>query len=463
MFGLAYLPYRILTVLSVCLAVGLLFTYLIRRIPAWVALAPCLVLLFFGSDHLHMLQGNGFIICFSLAMGLLALLMLEREDTKGDLIACAALVLAAATYSVGLPFIVGAGVSILLARRWKSLWVPVVPALMYLAWYAWARQQQFSGRSNEAELSNLLDLPVWAFQASGAAIYGLTGLSFNSSQGMSVDLIDLRAAFISALLVGAVVWCVWKGRSGRGLWVALSIGLTIWLLQVLVSGTGGRLPDDARYLFPGAVVSILILAEVVRGIEWKGGAIVALYLVGAIGLFTNISLLANNGDFYRERGEFLRGNVGAASLAIEARSDSEAEREESPAVDVDELVTIPGGAIIAMADQPYGDFGLTTEQITELPGDARDDLDEVLVRALQSGLEPTGALEISGCRRLRPGEKRPSSARRGGSRDSIGGRAGQNRSIRRPAGRAPRSARAWGEGDAGRAGRFCGNSLESLR
>ena len=403
-FGLSYVPYRVLTVLSVCLAVGLLFTWLIRRIPAYVALVPCLVLLFFGSDHLHMLQGNGFIICFSLAMGLLAMLMLEREDSKGDLIACVALVVAATTYSVGLPFIVGAGVSLMLARRRKSLWVPIIPGLLYFAWYVWVRQTEFSGPSNEAELSNLLDLPGWGFQAAGAALYGLSGLSFNSSEGMSLDLIDLRATLIAALLILTVVWSTLKGRSGRGLLVALSIGLTLWSLQVLVSGSGGRLPDDARYLYPGAVACVLILAEAVRGVEWRSGATVALYLIGAIGLFTNISLLANNGDFYRERGEFLRGNVGIASLAIEARSDSEIGGEGTPTADVDELVKIPGGGIIAMADQPYGEFGLTPEEIKELPYDARESLDEVLVRALQASLELTDAVEISGCRPLRSGE-----------------------------------------------------------
>lgn len=126
-FGLSYLPYRILTVLAVCLTVGLLFAWLIRRVPKWVALVPCVILLFFGTDHLHMLQGNGFTICFSLAMGLLALLMLERGDRFGDVFACLALVLGVATYSVALPLIVGAAVLVLINRQWTRIWIAAVP------------------------------------------------------------------------------------------------------------------------------------------------------------------------------------------------------------------------------------------------------------------------------------------------------------------------------------------------
>src|SRR5919106_823286 len=49
-FGTGTEPFRILTVASLLLAVGLLFAYTAKRVGAAVALAPAAVLLFFGSD-----------------------------------------------------------------------------------------------------------------------------------------------------------------------------------------------------------------------------------------------------------------------------------------------------------------------------------------------------------------------------------------------------------------------------
>ena len=58
-FGPDYLFFRILVAATVALTAGLFFVYASRRIGRLPALAPTLVLLFYGSDSLHVLQGNG--------------------------------------------------------------------------------------------------------------------------------------------------------------------------------------------------------------------------------------------------------------------------------------------------------------------------------------------------------------------------------------------------------------------
>ncbi len=109
-FGSSYLSFRLLGVATVLLTVGLLFAYLRRRTEPYVALAPCLVLLVFGSDVLHVLAGNAFGVLLAVSCGLGALLALEREDFRGDLAACVLLCLGVLTYTV-------AGSIIHLARR----------------------------------------------------------------------------------------------------------------------------------------------------------------------------------------------------------------------------------------------------------------------------------------------------------------------------------------------------------
>ena len=400
-FGLDYLPYRMLTAGSVCLTVGFLFTWLIRRIPEWVALVPCLILLFFGTDHLHVLQGNGFVICFALAMGLLALLQLERGDRRGDVVACVALVAAAATYSVGLPFIAGAATLVLLNRQWRRLWVPAIPFILYLAWFVWSKSQDFSG-ANQAEISAITDFPRWIFEASGASLYALSGLSFDWASGDQLDLIDVRSAIIAALFIGSVVWCVVKGRATKSLWVVLVVALSLWGLQVLVSQHGGRLPDDARYLYPGAVVCVLILGAAAQGLRWSKAAIVALYLVGAAGLLTNFVLLERNGDFYRDTSLAYRGYVGAVVLTAQtyAAEDNEAALQE---VDANDLVTDKPAAVL-MADSPYGDFAATPQEMLQLPEEQRLLLDAALVNGIGISREPAGDFRPSQCDTQRAGD-----------------------------------------------------------
>ena len=87
------------------------------------ALAPALVLLFFGSSWQMIITGLGFNVVFSVAMGLGALLALERGDRIGDLLACGLLLVSVATLSIGLAFLVGVATSVLLGsdrRRRRS-------------------------------------------------------------------------------------------------------------------------------------------------------------------------------------------------------------------------------------------------------------------------------------------------------------------------------------------------------
>ena len=77
--GTNYIWFRLLTVMALLLLVALFFRYLSRRVGPMVAVVPSILMLFFGSDALHIIRGNGFTILFSLASGIAALLALERQ------------------------------------------------------------------------------------------------------------------------------------------------------------------------------------------------------------------------------------------------------------------------------------------------------------------------------------------------------------------------------------------------
>ncbi|MGH2961466.1 MAG: hypothetical protein ACRDL3_04630, partial [Solirubrobacterales bacterium] len=177
--GADYLPFRVLTAGVVLLTAGLFFVFAKRRVGALVALAPTLVLLFYGSDSLHVLSGNGLTVLLSVAAGVGALIALDRGRPRSDLGACLLLCLAVGSYSVGLPFVAGAAVLILLGPdRRRRAWVFVLPALLYVAWWAWANAGAESTTESNVAISNLLLAPDWALNSLASIGAAVTGLGY---------------------------------------------------------------------------------------------------------------------------------------------------------------------------------------------------------------------------------------------------------------------------------------------
>ena len=202
---------------------ALFFVFARRRVGALAALAPTLVLLFFGSDSLHAISGNGFTILLTQAAGIGALLALEREDRRGDALACALLLLALATYSEGLPFVVGAAVLILLGPdRRRRAWVFLIPAVLYGAWLLWSHNR-VGGAEGNVTLSNLLLAPNWAFNSlasSGASLLGLNYPRLGTGWGPTVAVLALLALGLR----------LWQGSIPRFLWATMAVLGTLWLM-----------------------------------------------------------------------------------------------------------------------------------------------------------------------------------------------------------------------------------------
>ena len=138
--GSSYLTFRILLAIVVASGAGLFFVYARRRVGGPVALIGAVLLLFLGADWYHLVIPNGITVIGSVALGLAALIALDRHDRRGDLLACLCLCLGIATYSAALPFVVATAVSVLLrADRKSRIWIFAVPAGLYAIWFAVAR------------------------------------------------------------------------------------------------------------------------------------------------------------------------------------------------------------------------------------------------------------------------------------------------------------------------------------
>ncbi len=403
-FGDSYLPFRLLVVVTQLVTVALFFVYARRRLGGLVALAPCLVLLVFGSDSLHVLNGNGFTVIGALGCGIGALLALERRDTAGDLLACGLLCLGLATYTVALGFVAAVAVAVLLGEdRWRRIWIPVVPTALYAAWWLWSLNSAINGGDSTA-LSNILLFPSKAFEACSAVLGSLTGLD-----GVGGGLAAQAGPTLTVIAVVALVWRLHRGEVPRALWAALAIPIVLWSL---VSIAKLRTPSDPRYLYPGAIAVLLVGVEAARGVRWSSFALGILLAIAIGGAATGAWLLKNDGAAYRN-GYTAQAKAELTAIDI-AGNRADPSFDPADKLGLDSALTypfaevrargIPATAAYLEAARKYGALGYADSQIAGLSESARARIDAVLADALGLKLVPSSRQASGpGCRRAGAG------------------------------------------------------------
>jgi len=384
-FGSHYLVFRVLCLAAVYLAVALLFCWSRKKVGDFFALAPCVALLFFGTDPGHLLQGNGFTIMLAVSAGLLALIGLERQSRGGDLIACLALCVGVATYSVALAFLAGAIVAVLAAPdRWRRLWVVVLPLGLYLAWRIWIVAAGIQAPRDEVVWSNLVLLPTWTFDSLSGILNALSGLHYNFGGS---GWLPPGAMAGPALALAFLVWIGW--RAGRmparaPFWIAVTVLLALFASQVVVWAPVIREPGTSRYLYPGAVAALLVLVASVRGLNYGRPALLAVWLVALTATGTGVALIRDSGAALRDRAVEVRGDITAVGLleqATGARPGPGAQPVGSVLLDFDAANVLP-------AERQFGRLGYAPDQIASAPPTARARMDKVLLAVTMPYLKP---------------------------------------------------------------------------
>lgn len=403
-FGANYLPLRLLSVAAVLTTVFLLFTYVRRRVGPLVALAPSLVLLFFGSDSLHVLVGNGFTVLLAVSCGLGALLLLDRDTGWCQVFACVLLCLGAVTYTVALAFI--AGIAILILQRtdrWRHLWIVAIPLGLYTAWWFWSLGNADVGPDSHVVLSNILLVPVWGFQSLSAVLEALFGLNYQF--GGPANGTSQAGAVLAVLGLIGIWWRMMRGSVPPALWAALAVAVTLWVFGS-VSANEFRFPDSSRYLYPGAVAIVLIGAEAISGLMWSRKALIGLFAITAVGMATNLVLL-------RDQAAKLRNayavQVHAAFGALDLAGGEARPNFDPPSLGDQSIIpggqsplAFPFGILAAAGESPteaylvaadhYGALGYSTLQISAQDEAVRAQVDAVLAGALGLRLAPTMGL-----------------------------------------------------------------------
>ena len=403
--GADYVAFRVLAMCAVLLSAGLFYALVKRRIGALPALAPTLVLLFLGSAWQHVVAPIGFTPIFAIAMGLAALLALERGDRRGDLAACALLVVSVASYTTGLPFLVGAAISVLLrADRRRRAWIFLIPLALYAAWWLWSLSTGTSS-GEETKLANVLLIPSWAVESLATVTAALSGLGFsfqdNPLQDVPASRVDPAWGYVLAILaLLALVLRIRRGNVPAAMWVSLGIVLTWWALGALAFDVP-RPPDSVRYVYMGSVGVLLVAAAAADSVRFSRLGLVALFGACAISLAANGTLLRDRSVVLRsvsatERAEFAmlelaRPNVDPAFESAQALGT------ESPFA----LVEAPASTYFGIVDR-YGSLAIPLSELEREPESIRAYADRVLAAALALRLEPMPPPATSdGCTRAR--------------------------------------------------------------
>lgn len=274
-FGMSsYVPFQVMIAL-LHIATGVaVFLYARPRLGPHLALVPAALMLFLGAAWEDVMWPFQIAFIGAVLFGLVALLAF---DARRDWLACVALVLSCMSSGLGFPFLGIALIEILWdERRWRRLWVVVVPVLFVavsLVGYGGGQHNQLTSPSAAVR---------WALEmaAGGFGAFGAVGINWGRS---------LMLAVVVALVLGVRSGRV---RVGRRL-VALTAGLlAYWYL--IASGRAslqGLAPDTSRYLYMSAAL-ILVIAVTALGrtvvTRWGGLALAAVTLlacVSGVGLF----------------------------------------------------------------------------------------------------------------------------------------------------------------------------------
>lgn len=385
-FGANYAVFRAFDVAGVMACVGLFFALARRRVGPLVALVPCLSLLFLGYAWESFLWAFDLHTIYALALGLGAIVALQRGDRRGDVLACILLILSIAMIELGLAFAVGIAIAVILRPdRRRRAWIFLVPVALYGGWWLWA--QHFDQPS--IELANVKLIPLTVSNAVAAIAGSVFGLN-PTGAGVFQPTTGITAwgSALGALAVVALAWRVSRGGVPRTLWVFLGVAVAYWILIAL----GGRAADSSRYIFVGTLLVFLVAADALAGARLPAVAVFVALGVVAFAIPPNVAKL------YDGRGPQLHdATTSRVEYAMLDLVRGPIPPEYAPGKD--ERVTDLGGGVftpleagdyLEAADR-FGHLGMPLGELREQSLERREIADASLIGALGLKLRPAEA------------------------------------------------------------------------
>jgi hypothetical protein len=370
------LPYAAVSTATFLSSVALVFIYVRRRVGEWLALAGALPILFLGAAGGDLIWSFQIFFFGAMAAGLGALLVLERRSRGADALACGLLVLSFSFSELALSFVLGAAVLIAQDRGpWRRAYVVAVPVLLYAAWYAgWGHEAQ-----SYLSFHNVANSVTYVLDglASGlSSLLGLTprGLTAGDRLGWG------RPLLAAALFVVGIRVTRSSVPIPRWLWVSGAVLLSFWFLTAF-NATSARPPTADRYQYIGAILILLVAADLAVGVMRPTLPIVLAGLaIAGLSLISNLSMLHNTYRGLAGITPTIRG--GLAGLEIEADTvdpDLVLDQQNSG---FNYIGSVRAGPYLSAADA-FGSPAYSQSELANAPENARVAADLVMGTALR--------------------------------------------------------------------------------
>jgi hypothetical protein len=380
-------PYRLVVLAMHLGCAALLFSLVRRRAGAWPAAFAAILLLFCARAAENVLQAFQMGFVGPVLGGLFAWWALDRER---PVLACLGLVFGILCGSLTVAIAIGVAAELVWGRRLRWLWVPAVPLGLYALWFL-----GYGGSNTRRE--GWESAPGWAVDSAAAAAGGVLGRGLDWGR---------------PLLLVAVALLVWRFRSAPitpRLVALVAAGAAYWILTGASRSAGSIAPTDpgqSRYVYLGAILVLLLLAEAASG--WRPGrrALIALGVLTALGLAQGLPELRRQADISRGASDRVRAEATALHAVRE--------RVPPDFTIAAGLGDLQAGPYFQAADR-YGSIALPIEELASEPADARYWADPVFI-AGDVRLGPAGPQE-------RPPGNLPPPVAEGppGTQPSVGG------------------------------------------
>ena len=268
---------------------GALFLYLKRRVGDWAALIGTVMVLFLGAAFEILLYSFAMNFTGAIAVGIGALVALDRDDRKGDIAASFLLLVGVFFSMVIVPFIVAVAAEWALNPRDRRgrIFVPGVSLGVLVVW--WLIWGQNSDESTVV-VSNFLLLPDTAFDAIGSGFTSLFGLA--TGYGNEPNQPNLIWGKVMAIVAVAIAW--WRikviGSPPRG-FLVVAAGLLTYLLLLGMSLSDQRQPTFSRFQLPLVIFILMIASTLLEGIRIGAAWLVAGTVVAALSINAGIGLM----------------------------------------------------------------------------------------------------------------------------------------------------------------------------
>jgi hypothetical protein len=382
------LPFRVVSTAFFLLSAVLLFAYLRDRLGEWPALAGTAVVLFLGAAWEDLLWAFQIGYFGATAAGLGMLLALQRQSRRGDRLACLLLTLSILFSSLGLSFAIGAAVAVALRPdRWRRLYVFAIPLAIYALWYlGWGHTAE-----SAITITNVAKTPLYVLDGIGFSLASLLGLA-NPRLGFETE----GLAWVRALAVAGIGLATWRlyrlPKVPAQFWVVLAIGGSFWILAGF-NQLPGREAGSSRYQYLGVVFGLLIVAELLRGVRFSRGVTIAILVVAAASIASNIqNLHTAYAQTYHPISQLEKADLGAVEIARDTVEPGFVLSEE---VADTGFVHVEAAPYLSARDA-FGSPAYDDAEIAAAPGFARFAADKVLFGALRMGLTPAPASATPG-------------------------------------------------------------------